>query len=131
MTPTDSCQGTEQLPYYTYDLTGSDWSATFVVVDSDCFISSYQKVDFPNEIRLKINDQLTMMIRIHLFTITRTRMPAMQIIRFKLTSLKKPLQNLRQTGNSFNCTTGTTPCQKTTLTCNHSSTLLCNTTVLS
>ena len=37
-------QGTKGLPYYTYDLTGSDWSATFVVVDSDCFLSSYQKV---------------------------------------------------------------------------------------
>ncbi|KIX99671.1 uncharacterized protein Z520_04306 [Fonsecaea multimorphosa CBS 102226] len=35
--------GTEGLPYYTYDLTGADWSATFVVVDSDCFLSSYQK----------------------------------------------------------------------------------------
>ncbi|KAK0343562.1 hypothetical protein LTR02_014387 [Friedmanniomyces endolithicus] len=35
--------GTKGLPYYTYDLTGSDWSATFVVVDSDCFLSSYQK----------------------------------------------------------------------------------------
>lgn len=29
--------------YYTYDLEGSDWTATFVVVDSDCFLSSYQK----------------------------------------------------------------------------------------
>lgn len=29
--------------YYTYDLTGEDWTATFVVVDSDCFLSSYQK----------------------------------------------------------------------------------------
>ncbi len=37
-------QGTEQLPYYTYDLVGADWTATFVVVDSDCFLSSYQKV---------------------------------------------------------------------------------------
>ncbi|KAI1626888.1 putative tartrate-resistant acid phosphatase type 5 precursor [Exophiala viscosa] len=35
--------GTSGLPYYTYDLTGSDWTATFVVVDSDCFLSSYQK----------------------------------------------------------------------------------------
>lgn len=35
--------GTKGLPYYTYDLTGSDWSATFVVVDSDCYLSSYQK----------------------------------------------------------------------------------------
>ena len=29
--------------YYTYDLEGKDWTATFVVVDSDCFLSSYQK----------------------------------------------------------------------------------------
>lgn len=29
--------------YYTYDLEGADWTATFVVVDSDCFLSSYQK----------------------------------------------------------------------------------------
>ena len=35
--------GTEKKPYYTYDLTGSDWSATFAVVDSDCFINKYQK----------------------------------------------------------------------------------------
>ncbi|PMD47125.1 Metallo-dependent phosphatase [Hyaloscypha variabilis F] len=35
--------GTEQLPYYTYDLVGADWTATFVVVDSDCFLDSYQK----------------------------------------------------------------------------------------
>ncbi|KIM96351.1 hypothetical protein OIDMADRAFT_33011 [Oidiodendron maius Zn] len=35
--------GTQGLPYYTYDLEGQDWSATFVVVDSDCFLSSYQK----------------------------------------------------------------------------------------
>ncbi|KAF7125454.1 hypothetical protein CNMCM5793_001693 [Aspergillus hiratsukae] len=35
--------GTEGLPYYTYDLTGSDWTATFVVVDSDCFLDSYQE----------------------------------------------------------------------------------------
>lgn len=35
--------GTQGLPYWTYDLTGSDWTATFVVVDSDCFLSSYQK----------------------------------------------------------------------------------------
>lgn len=36
--------GTEGLPYYTYDLVGSDWTATFVVMDSDCFLESYQKV---------------------------------------------------------------------------------------
>jgi tartrate-resistant acid phosphatase type 5 len=35
--------GTEGLPYYTYDLTGKDWKATFAVVDSDCFINAYQK----------------------------------------------------------------------------------------
>ncbi|KAL1982735.1 hypothetical protein VTN96DRAFT_917 [Rasamsonia emersonii] len=35
--------GTEKLPYYTYDLTGKDWTATFVVVDSDCFIEAYQE----------------------------------------------------------------------------------------
>jgi len=35
-------QGTQGLPYYTYDLTGANWTATFVVVDSDCFLSSYQ-----------------------------------------------------------------------------------------
>lgn len=35
-------QGTEQLPYYTYDLIGADWTATFVVLDSDCFITAYQ-----------------------------------------------------------------------------------------
>ncbi|KUL87372.1 hypothetical protein ZTR_04645 [Talaromyces verruculosus] len=35
--------GTEGLPYYTYDLIGQDWTATFVVVDSDCFIEKYQK----------------------------------------------------------------------------------------
>jgi tartrate-resistant acid phosphatase type 5 len=40
-------QGTEQLPYYTYDLVGADWTATFVVVDSDCFLDSYQKVLSP------------------------------------------------------------------------------------
>ncbi|KAJ5715706.1 uncharacterized protein N7483_012887 [Penicillium malachiteum] len=34
--------GHDNLPYYTYDLTGSDWTATFVVVDSDCFIDKYQ-----------------------------------------------------------------------------------------
>ncbi|KAJ5613908.1 hypothetical protein N7528_007562 [Penicillium herquei] len=34
--------GHENLPYYTYDLTGSDWTATVVVVDSDCFINKYQ-----------------------------------------------------------------------------------------
>jgi tartrate-resistant acid phosphatase type 5 len=36
------------LPYYTYDLFGADWSATFVVVDSDCFLDSYQKVYQPH-----------------------------------------------------------------------------------
>ncbi|CAI7675857.1 hypothetical protein N7533_002095 [Penicillium manginii] len=35
--------GTEGLPYYTYDLAGKDWKATFAVVDSDCFINKYQK----------------------------------------------------------------------------------------
>ncbi|OBT50824.1 hypothetical protein VE04_09337 [Pseudogymnoascus sp. 24MN13] len=35
--------GTENLPYYTYDLSGKDWKATFAVVDSDCFIENYQK----------------------------------------------------------------------------------------
>lgn len=35
--------GTEGLPYYTYDLAGKDWKATFAVVDSDCFINAYQK----------------------------------------------------------------------------------------
>ena len=35
--------GDQKLPYYTYDLTGSDWTATFVVVDSDCFIEAYQE----------------------------------------------------------------------------------------
>ncbi|KAG0699505.1 putative tartrate-resistant acid phosphatase type 5 precursor [Suillus ampliporus] len=35
--------GTQGLPYWTYDLTGKDWTATFVVVDSDCFLSSYQE----------------------------------------------------------------------------------------
>lgn len=34
--------GPGNVPYYTYDLTGSDWSATFVVMESDCFINSYQ-----------------------------------------------------------------------------------------
>ncbi|GFF85346.1 purple acid phosphatase 3 [Aspergillus lentulus] len=34
--------GHDNLPYYTYDLTGSNWTATFVVVDSDCFINAYQ-----------------------------------------------------------------------------------------
>jgi tartrate-resistant acid phosphatase type 5 len=34
--------GTEGLPYYSYDLQGEDWSATFAVVDSDCFIEKYQ-----------------------------------------------------------------------------------------
>ena len=34
--------GTEGLPYYTYDLVGAGWTATFVVVDSDCFLDSYQ-----------------------------------------------------------------------------------------
>lgn len=41
---TDWKQGTEGLPYYTYDLVGADWTATFVVLDSDCYLSSYQKV---------------------------------------------------------------------------------------
>ncbi|EXJ86624.1 hypothetical protein A1O3_03577 [Capronia epimyces CBS 606.96] len=35
--------GTKGLPYYTYDLVGADWTATFVVVDSDCYLDSYQK----------------------------------------------------------------------------------------
>ncbi|GIC90152.1 uncharacterized protein Aud_006584 [Aspergillus udagawae] len=35
--------GTTGQPYYTYDLHGADWTATFVVVDSDCFIEKYQK----------------------------------------------------------------------------------------
>ncbi|KAG6824807.1 hypothetical protein H0H92_005738, partial [Tricholoma furcatifolium] len=35
--------GTEGLPYYTYNLQGKDWSATFVVLDSDCFIPKYQE----------------------------------------------------------------------------------------
>jgi hypothetical protein len=34
--------GTTGQPYYTYDLHGADWTATFVVVDSDCFIEKYQ-----------------------------------------------------------------------------------------
>lgn len=37
-------KGFEGTPYYTYDLVGADWTATFVVVDSDCFLSSYQEV---------------------------------------------------------------------------------------
>ena len=36
-------KGTEQLPYYTYDIQGKNWKATFVVVDSDCFIQKYQE----------------------------------------------------------------------------------------
>jgi tartrate-resistant acid phosphatase type 5 len=36
-------KGTEKLPYYSYDIKGKDWKATFVVVDSDCFIDTYQK----------------------------------------------------------------------------------------
>ncbi|RHZ53434.1 uncharacterized protein CDV56_104911 [Aspergillus thermomutatus] len=35
--------GTTGEPYYTYDLKGADWTATFVVVDSDCFIEKYQE----------------------------------------------------------------------------------------
>ncbi|GIJ85228.1 hypothetical protein Asppvi_004084 [Aspergillus pseudoviridinutans] len=35
--------GTTGQPYYTYDLHGADWTATFAVVDSDCFIEAYQK----------------------------------------------------------------------------------------
>ncbi|KNG80586.1 hypothetical protein ANOM_010985 [Aspergillus nomiae NRRL 13137] len=35
--------GHDKLPYYTYDLKGSNWTATFAVVDSDCFINDYQK----------------------------------------------------------------------------------------
>ncbi|GAD91496.1 tartrate-resistant acid phosphatase type 5 precursor, putative [Paecilomyces variotii No. 5] len=35
--------GTQGLPYYSYDIQGRDWTATFVVVDSDCFIQSYQE----------------------------------------------------------------------------------------
>ncbi len=35
--------GHDQLPYYTYDLKGSNWTVTFVVVDSDCFINAYQQ----------------------------------------------------------------------------------------
>ncbi|EAW24407.1 uncharacterized protein NFIA_039830 [Aspergillus fischeri NRRL 181] len=34
--------GTTGQPYYTFDLHGADWTATFVVVDSDCFIEKYQ-----------------------------------------------------------------------------------------
>lgn len=34
--------GTERLPYYSNDFIGKDWKATFVHVDSDCFINSYQ-----------------------------------------------------------------------------------------
>ncbi|EAU29649.1 predicted protein [Aspergillus terreus NIH2624] len=34
--------GHDHQPYYTYDLTGSNWTATFVVVDSDCFVNKYQ-----------------------------------------------------------------------------------------
>ncbi|KAJ5432162.1 uncharacterized protein N7458_011318 [Penicillium daleae] len=34
--------GEHNLPYYTYDLKGSNWTATFAVVDSDCFINNYQ-----------------------------------------------------------------------------------------
>ncbi|KAJ5489753.1 hypothetical protein N7539_004643 [Penicillium diatomitis] len=37
--------GPENKPYYSYDLKGSDWTATFAVVDSDCFVNSYQKPD--------------------------------------------------------------------------------------
>ncbi|KAJ9204592.1 hypothetical protein DTO164E3_1767 [Paecilomyces variotii] len=35
--------GTKGLPYYSYDIQGRDWTATFVVVDSDCFIDDYQE----------------------------------------------------------------------------------------
>lgn len=35
--------GQPKLPYYTYDILGKDWSATFVVLDSDCFIDTYQE----------------------------------------------------------------------------------------
>ena len=37
-------EGSTGLPYWTYDLVGADWTATFVVVDSDCFVDSYQEV---------------------------------------------------------------------------------------
>lgn len=37
--------GHNNLPYYTYDLVGSNWTTTFVVVDSDCFINDYQQPD--------------------------------------------------------------------------------------
>jgi tartrate-resistant acid phosphatase type 5 len=35
--------GTEKLPYYSNDFIGKDWKATFVHLDSDCFIEKYQE----------------------------------------------------------------------------------------
>lgn len=37
--------GHDKLPWYTYDLVGSNWTATIVVVDSDCFVNEYQEAD--------------------------------------------------------------------------------------
>ncbi|KAG6807530.1 hypothetical protein H0H92_007166 [Tricholoma furcatifolium] len=39
---------TEGLPYYTYNLQGNNWNATFLVLDSNCFISKYQKTSPDN-----------------------------------------------------------------------------------
>ncbi|KAG6827407.1 hypothetical protein H0H92_011906 [Tricholoma furcatifolium] len=48
--------GTEGLPYYTYNLQGNNWNATFVVLDSDCFISKYQESSSHNGVVLNGHD---------------------------------------------------------------------------
>jgi hypothetical protein len=96
----NAIQGTEQLPYYTYDLVGSNWSATFVVVDSDCFLSSYQTVisPFPN-----YHAVLTNTLRTLRYTATPTHQLVTTIPKHKLISSLTRSPPQTPPGNSSSC----------------------------
>jgi hypothetical protein len=92
----NSIYWTEQLPYYTYDLVGSNWSATFVVVDSDCFLSSYQKVIPPFTIYHAL---LTNTLRTLQYTATYTHQLVTTTPKLKLTSYPPRSQPQTPPGN--------------------------------
>lgn len=95
---TDGTQGTEQLPSYTYDLVGSDWSATFVVLDSDCFISSYQSVN----LAVFCYNHHWQIYRTHPYIATPIQQPATMTLKPRSTSYQAPSLFPTPHGNSYN-----------------------------
>lgn len=112
-------QGTEGLPYYTYDLVGSNWTATFVVVDSDCYLDSYQKVQLlhlsgPFPLSLTHSSDRT-----HPYIATHTHRRATTTPRYRPTFSPTHSHSRMRHGRSSNCTTAMPPPQKTTPTLRH------------